>query len=94
MWECCTGPGGFFTLANPLDPSLEELYQTLKVEPDAARRTEMATELFLEHTRQAYFIFLLEAPSGTLTRADVNWPLGGPFGRMWGGSTFAAQRRI
>ena len=92
MWECCTGPEGFFTLANPLDPSLEELYQALKVESDAARRTAMVTELFLEHTRQAYFIFLLEAPTGTLTPADVNWPLGGPFGRMWGGSTFAAQR--
>ena len=92
MWECCTGPEGFFTLANPLDPSLEELYQALKVEPDAARRFEMVTELFVEHARGAYFIFLLEAPTGTLTPADVNWPLGGPFGRMWGGSTFAAQR--
>ena len=84
MWECCTGPDGFFTLSNPLDPSLEELYQTLKAEPDAERRTEMVTELFLEHARQAYFIFLLEAPSAVLTPADVNWPLGGPFGQCGG----------
>ena len=92
MWECCTGPDGFFTLSNPLDPSLDELYQTLKAEPDAARRTEMVTELLLEHARQAYFIFLLEAPSAVLTPADVNWPLGGPFGQLNGKTTFAAQR--
>ena len=85
MWECCTGPDGFFTLSPPLDPSLEELYQALKVEPDAERRTAMATELLLEHARQAYFIFLVEPPAGTLTAADVNWPLGGPFGRILGG---------
>ena len=94
MWECCTGPDGFFTLSPPLDPSLEELYQALKVEPDAERRTEMVTELLLEHARQAYFIFLVEPPAGTLTAADVNWPLGGPFGRIWGGTTFAAQRHV
>ena len=44
MWECCTSSEGFFSLG-PVDPSLEELYQALKVEPDPERRTEMVTEL-------------------------------------------------
>ncbi|PZC43359.1 MAG: ABC-type transport system, substrate-binding protein [Chloroflexi bacterium] len=94
MWECCTGPDGFFTLSPPLDPSLDELYQALKVETDAERRTEMVTQLLVEHARQAYFIFLVEPPRASLTAADVNWPLGGPFGRLNGRTAFAAQRHV
>ncbi len=93
MWECCTGPGGFFTLAEPQDPSLQELYLAQKVELDVDRRGEMIAELLLEHARQAYFIFIVEPPEGVLTRSDVNWPRSGAWGKLWGGSTHAVQRR-
>ena len=94
MWDCCTGPDGFYTLSNPLDPSLHELYLAQKGELDPARRREMITELLLEHARQAYFIFIVEPPDGVLTRGDVNWPKGGRIGTLWGGTGFAAQRHI
>ena len=93
MWDCCTGPDGFFTLSPPLDPSLHELYLAQKVELDPERRIEMINELLLEHARQAYFIFIVEPPDGVLTRGDVNWPKGGRTGTLWGGTAFAAQRR-
>ena len=94
MWECCTGPGGFFTLADPQDPSLQELYLAQKVELDVDRRGEMIAELLLEHARQAYFVFIVEPPEGVLTRSDVNWPRSGAWGKLWGGSTHAVQRHI
>ena len=77
-----------------LDPSLHELYLAQKVEIDLDRRLEMIAELLLEHARQAYFIFLVEPPEGVLTRSDVNWPKNGAWGRLWGGTAFAIQRRI
>ena len=92
MWDCCVGPDGFFNLAPP-DPALDELYQALKVEPDAERRTAMVTELFQEHTRGAYQVFLVELEGAALTAADVNWPVGGPFGRLKEATTCTVQRR-
>ena len=53
----------------------------------------MIAELMLEHARQAWFIFLVEAPDAVLTRADVNWPKGGRTGFMWGGNAYGIQRR-
>ena len=53
----------------------------------------MIAELMLEHARQAWFVFIAEAPSTLLTQADVNWPKGGRTGFMWGGTAFAIQRR-
>ncbi len=96
MWNCCAGPESSFTKLNPsppMDPSLHELYLAQKVELDPERRLAMIAELFLEHARQSYFIFLVEPPDGVLTRSDVNWPKGGLFGALSGGSTYAAQRR-
>ena len=93
MWDCCVGPGGFFTIADPQDPSLHELYLAQKAEQDPERRLEMIAELFLEHARQAHFVYIVEAPDAVLTREDVNWPKGGRAGFLWGGTAFAAQRR-
>ena len=45
----------------------------------------MITELFLEHARQAWYVFIVEAPDAVLTRSDVNWPKGGRTGTLWGG---------
>ena len=47
----------------------------------------MIAELFLEHARQAYYIFIVEPPDGVLTRGDVNWPKGGRAGLLGAGST-------
>ena len=94
MWDCCTGPGGFYTLSDPLDPGLHELYLAQKVEIDLDRRLEMIAELLLWHAREAYFIFIVEPPEGVLTRSDVNWPKGGRVGTLWGGTAFAAQKHI
>ena len=97
MWDCCAGPESFFMRLNGegiQDPALHELYLAQRIEQDPARRLEMITELFLEHARQAWLIFIVEAPDAVLTRSDVNWPKGGRYGRLWGATTFAIQRRI
>ena len=91
--ETSDHPGGFFTIADPQDPSLHELYLAQKAEQDPERRLEMITELFLEHARQAHFVYIVEAPDAVITREDVNWPKGGRAGFLWGGTAFAAQRR-
>ena len=96
MWDCCAGAeAGFIKLngSGIQDPALQELYLAQRVEQDPARRLEMITELFLEHARQAWLIFIVEAPDAVLTRGDVNWPKGGRAGFLWGGTAFAAQRR-
>ena len=63
MWNCCAGPESSFTRLNGegvQDPALHELFLAQKVELDPERRLAMIAELFLEHARQAYFIFLVE----------------------------------
>ena len=97
MWDCCAGPESYFMKLNGSgvqDPALHELYlaQTTELDPD--RRAEMITELFLEHARQAWYVFIVEAPDAVLTRSDVNWPKGGRTGTLWGGTTYAVQRHI
>ncbi len=91
--ETSDHPAGFFTIADPQDPSLHELYLAQKAEQDPERRLEMIAELFLEHARQAHYVYIVEAPDAVLTREDVNWPKGGRAGFLWGGTAFAAQRR-
>ena len=96
MWDCCVGPESFFTKLGGegvMDPALHELYLAQRAELDPERRSEMIAELMLEHARQAWFVFIAEAPSTLLTQADVNWPKGGRTGFMWGGTAFAIQRR-
>ncbi len=97
MWDCCAGPESYFMKLNGSgvqDPALQELYlaQTTELDPD--RRAELITEMFLEHARQAYYVFIVEAPDAVLTRSDVNWPKGGRTGTLWGGTTYAVQRHI
>ena len=102
MWDCCAGGEAAFMKLNGSgiqDPALQELYLAQSVEQDPARRLEMITEMFLEHARQAWLIFIVEAPDAVLTRGDVNWPKGGRAGTLWGGgggggSTYAVQRHI
>ncbi len=97
MWTCCaSGESDFFKLNGDgvQDPALQELYLAQRVEQDPERRLEMITELFLEYARQAWLIFVVEAPDAVLTRGDVNWPKGGQAGYLFGGSTYAVQRHI
>ena len=96
MWDCCVGPESFFTKLGGegvMDPALHELYLAQRAELDPERRSAMTSELMLEHARQAWLVFITEAPSTLLTQADVNWPKGGRTGFMWGGTAFAIQRR-
>ena len=97
MWDCCAGPESYFMKLNGegvQDPALHELYlaQTTELDPD--RRAEITSELFLEHARQAWLIFVVEAPDAVVSRSDVNWPKGGLTGTMDGRSTYAIQRRV
>ena len=93
-WECCAGPRGFFGVAVPPEPDMDELFLAQRLEQDPARRLEMITELILEHARRAYYIYIVEPPDGILTRSDVNWPKGGRYGILSFYSTYAMQRRI
>ena len=96
MWDCCVGPESYFTKLGGegvMDPALHELYLAQRAELDPARRSAMTAELMLEHARQAWLVFIVEAPDAVLTPADVNWPKGGSTGFAWGGSAYAIQRR-
>jgi ABC-type transport system substrate-binding protein len=92
MWECCGSADGFFTISPPQDPRLQELYLEQRVEQDPDRRLELISELLLEHTRQATFIFIVEPPDTVVTRADINYPKGGRVGNLNFLMTFAIQR--
>ena len=96
MWECCSGPNSYFAKLNGdgvQDPALQEIYAAQQAELDPERRSAMIAELMLEHARQAWLIFIVEAPAAVLTPADVNWPKGGRTGFAWGGTAYAIQRR-
>ena len=96
MWDCCVGPESYFTKLGGegvMDPALHELYNAQRAELDPDRRSAMTAELMLEHARQAWLVFIVEAPDAVLTPADVNWPKGGSTGFAWGGSAYAIQRR-
>ncbi len=96
MWDCCVGPESYFTKLGGegvMDPALHEMYNAQRAELDPARRAAMTAELMLEHARQAWLIFIVEAPDAVITPADVNWPKGGSTGFAWGGSAYAIQRR-
>ena len=62
------------------------------MEQDPDRRLEIISELLLEHTRQATFIFIVEPPDTVVTRADVNYPKGGRVGNLNFLMTFAIQK--
>ncbi|MDE2639724.1 MAG: ABC transporter substrate-binding protein, partial [Chloroflexota bacterium] len=96
MWDCCVGPESYFTKLGGegvMDPALHEMYNAQRAELDPERRAAMTAELMLEHARQAWLIFIVEAPDAVITPADVNWPKGGSTGFAWGGSAYAIQRR-
>ena len=93
MWTCCTNFEGFFTMAIHGDPVLDEIYAQVKIERDPEVRNELTSELFLRHKRGAWFINVIEPPDGVLTRGDVNWPVGGPFGSLGFLNTYSIQKR-
>jgi peptide/nickel transport system substrate-binding protein len=93
MWTCCTNFEGFFTMAIHGDPVLDEIYAQVKIERDPQVRNELTSELFLRHKRGAWFINVIEPPDGVLTRGDVNWPVGGPFGSLGFLNTYSIQKR-
>ena len=92
IWDCGAGADGFFTVSPPQDPRLQERYLEQRVEQDPERRMEIISELLLEHTRQATFIFIVEPPDTVVTQGDINWPKGGRVGSLNFLMTFAIQR--
>ena len=93
MWTCCTAPDGFYSMAVHHDPVLDDIYAQSKVARDPEQRKELISELFLRHKRGAWFINVVEPPDSVLTRGDVNWPLGGPFGSLSNLNTYSIQKR-
>ena len=93
MWTCCANSEGFFTMSIHGDPVLDELFSQSKVERDPERRNELTSELFLRHKRGAWFINVIEPLDGVLTRGDVNWPVGGPFGGLSFVNMYSIQKR-
>ena len=93
MWTCCANTEGFFTMAIHGDPVLDELFSQSKAERDPERRNEITSELFLRHKRGAWFINVIEPLDGVLTRGDVNWPVGGPFGGLSFVNMYSIQKR-
>ena len=93
MWTCCTAPDGFYSMAVHHDPVLDDIYAQSKLARDPEQRKELISELFLRHKRGAWFINVIEPPDSVLTRGDVNWPLGGPFGSLGNLNTYSIQKR-
>ncbi len=93
MSSCCVDPGGYYAVA-PGSPTVLDLFARQKVEQDPERRKELIAEMFLEHARDATFIFFIEPKEAVMTRADVNWPKGGANGTLWEGSHYATQKLI
>ncbi len=94
LWECCAGPRGSWGVARPPEPDMDEMVLALLEEQDPERRLPLVTEVILEHARRAYYIYLVETADGVMTRSEVNWPKGGPFGLLDYSSTSAAQKHI
>ena len=93
VWECCAGPRADWGVARPPEPDMDEMMLALLEVQDPEQRLPLVTEFLLEHARRAYYIFLVETADGIMTRSDVNWPKGGPFGLLDSSSTSAVQRR-
>ena len=75
MINCCVKPSGPYAVA-PGSPKILDLVARQEVELDSDARKELITELFLEHAREATFIFLIEPKEAVITRGDINWPAG------------------
>ena len=75
MGSCCIHPDGPYAVA-PGSPRVLELFAQQKVELDADKRKELITELFLQHAREATFIFVVEPKEGVITGANIRWPAG------------------
>ena len=75
MVNCCVKPDGVYSVS-PASEAVLALVQAEENELDPAKRKELITELFLQHAREATFLFLIEPKEGVLLRAGVVWPAG------------------
>ena len=75
MINCCVKPSGPYAVA-PGSQKILDMVAAQEVELDPAVRKDLITELFLEHAREATFIFVIEPKEGVITRGDINWPAG------------------
>ena len=75
MISCCVKPSGPYAVA-PGSQKILDMVAKQEVELDPAVRKDLITELFLEHAREATFIFVIEPKEGVITRGDINWPAG------------------
>ncbi len=75
MVNCCVKPDGVYSVS-PASEAVLALVQAEENELDPAKRKELITELFLQHAREATFLFLIEPKEGVLLRSGVVWPAG------------------
>ena len=92
MINCCVKPSGPYAVA-PGSQKILDMVAKQEVELDPAVRKDLITELFLEHAREATFIFVIEPKEGVITRGDINWPAG-KVQRRAEALNFATQRLV
>ena len=92
MISCCVKPSGPYAVA-PGSQKILDMVAEQEVELDPAVRKDLITELFLEHAREATFIFVIEPKEGVITRGDINWPAG-KVQRRAEALNFATQRIV
>ena len=92
MINCCVKPSGPYAVA-PGSQKILDMVAAQEVELDPAVRKDLITELFLEHAREATFIFVIEPKEGVITRGDINWPAG-KVQRRAEALQFATQRLV
>ena len=92
MINCCVKPSGPYAVA-PGSQKILDMVAKQEVELDPAVRKDLITELFLEHAREATFIFVIEPKEGVITRGDINWPAG-KVQRRAEALQFATQRLV
>ncbi len=92
MINCCVKPSGPYAVA-PGSQKILDMVAAQEVELDPAVRKDLITELFLEHAREATFIFVIEPKEGVITRGNINWPAG-KVQRRAEALQFATQRLV
>ena len=92
MINCCVKPSGPYAVA-PGSQKILDMVAEQEVELDPVVRKGLITELFLEHAREATFIFVIEPKEGVITRGDINWPAG-KVQRRAEALNFATQRLV
>ncbi len=88
--NCCVLPEGFYAISPPSE-EIVALARAQSTELDPQKRGEMVNQLFLDHAKGHYHLFLVIVQKAALTRSDVRWPAGAVQSRNWN-HLYAAQK--